>query len=270
VPGTRWNLDALPIHGLVSGTLMFFLLHQRSRQLVKAGLEAELDLAFTRRELELERGQRDLQNRFVAMLTHELKTPLSVVRITLDTMRAAGEPRRLIDCALDNMNAIIERCNYADLLDRQQLEQSREPCDLSAVLAEAVARSPAPERVSVSAERVPRVHADRLLLGVLLGNLIDNALKYSPEGAPVDIRIARGWQAGRPVVTVAISNPPGRAGLPDPERVFAKFYRSPGAHSSSGSGLGLYIVRGIAELLGGQIVYRAKEGEAEFSLWLPC
>jgi len=269
-PATSWNLDAMPLHGLISGALMFFLLQRRSRQLQRQGVEAELNLDLARRQLDLERNQRDLQNRFIAMLTHELKTPLSVVRIGLDTLKLAGDKRERIDNALDNMNAILERCDYADQLDQQQLQHYRQSCDVAALVAEAIARSPRPERLALVSRPVPAITSDCVLLAVLFGNLIDNALKYSPEDSRIEVDVAPLEDGGRPGVRLAIANLPGRAGLPDPDRVFAKFYRSAGAQSSSGSGLGLYIVRGIADLLGGRIVYRAVDGKARFALWLPC
>lgn len=270
VEASEWTLQATLVQGLISALLMFFFLFQRSRQLQKRSAEAALNLGLARKELEMERRQRDMQNRFMAMLTHELKNPLSVVRLTVGGLGTQGEPRRLIESALDNITAIIDRCSYADQVEQSQLQVSAEPCDLGAVLSECISRSPAPARVRVTGGPLPTVTSDRQLLDVLLGNLIDNALKYSAEGTEIDIRAAPETEAGRDGVGIAIENLPGRAGLPDPERAFEKFYRSSGAYRKSGSGLGLYVVRGVCELIGARIAYRAVSGKARFSLWVPC
>lgn len=270
VPATTWNLDANLIHGLLSDLPMFLLLQLRSRKARQAGLEAQLSLDMTRRQLELERTQFDLQNRFMAMLAHEIRTPLAVARMAVGTAKVEGEPRRLINDAFDNMVGIIERCTYADRMDQRLIEVQRRPVDLAVSIATAVDRSAGPQRVSIAAPSLPPVATDAQLLGVALNNLIENALKYSPEGTPIAITAGPAERAGAPGVVIAVENQPDRAGLPDADRVFEKFYRSPHARMKSGSGLGLYIVQGIAGLLGGSAAYELVEGKVRFSLWLPC
>ena len=72
-------------------------------------------------------------------------------------------------------------------------------------------------------------------------------------------------------VLVTVRNQPSLAGKPDPQRVFEKYYRSKGARRSSGSGLGLYLVSGLAQSLGGEIRYRTDldPQDVVFELWLP-
>ena len=270
VQATDWNLHALTIHGLIAAIIVFVLLYMRARKLQRTGMQAAVDLIVAREQLEMERRQRDLQDRFLAMLSHELKTPLSVIRIGVGMSKAEGEPRRLIDSALENIDGIVDRCSYADLLDQQRLEVRRSPVDVADVLSEAAARTWAGERLRIDAAGLPIVHCDRPLLGVMVSNLIDNALKYSREGSPVEV-VARVFEhEGRSGIAIAVESEPGRGGLPDPGRVFEKFYRAPGARSKSGSGLGLYIVRGIADLTGSDVAYDDKGGKARFRLWVPC
>jgi two-component system, sensor histidine kinase LadS len=270
VQAIGWNLYALTIHGLVSGVLIFVLLYMRSREIQQKGVQAAVDLIVARQQLEIERDHRDLQDRFMAMLSHELKTPLSVIRIAVGMLKADGEPRRLIDSALENVDGIVDRCTYADLLDQQRLEVNKSRCDVADVIADAASRNLAGDRIRIDAAGLPAVNCDRPLLGVMLGNLIDNALKYSQEGSEVDVLAHSAERDGRSGIAIAVENRPGRSGLPDPQRVFDKFYRGPGAKSKSGSGLGLYIVRGIAELSGGKVDYETDGGRARFRLWLPC
>ena len=62
----------------------------------------------------------------------------------------------------------------------------------------------------------------------------------------------------------------GAAGVPDTTKLFSKYYRSPGARSKSGSGLGLYLTRSISQLLGAQLSYQVERDQVEFSLWVPA
>lgn len=270
VPATTWNLNAAVIHGLLSDLPMFLLLQLRSRKAQRNGIEAQINLGLTQRELELERKQLDMQSRFMSMLTHELRTPLSVARMAVGMAKVEGEPRRLAENALDNMDAIIERCTYADRMEQQLLEVQARPINVASILQAATERSATPHRLKITAAPLPPLAADEQLVGVVLNNLIENALKYSPDGAVIDVTAAPAEQAGAPGVLIAVENPPGRAGLPDPDRIFEKFYRNPRAHMKSGSGLGLYIVQGIAGLLKGRVAYELVEGKVRFSLWLPC
>ncbi|MFD2032134.1 sensor histidine kinase [Ancylobacter dichloromethanicus] len=125
--------------------------------------------------------------------------------------------------------------------------------------------------------RCPASISDEQLVAVALHNLVDNALKYSPEGSTVEVTALieenappDGRAAATPGIRVAVENSCGRTGVPDPARLFEKFHRGPQARTTSGSGLGLYIVQGITDLLGGSVSYQFSEGRARFSLWLPC
>ena len=118
---------------------------------------------------------------------------------------------------------------------------------------------------------LPLVEIDEILIEQVLINLLDNALKYSPAGSPVEISAAAGDE--RVVVEVADRGPGLAPG--DEQRVFEKFYRSPTACRARGSGLGLSICRGLVEAHGGRIeaaeparrrrrlpVHAARQGDA--------
>jgi K+-sensing histidine kinase KdpD len=105
---------------------------------------------------------------------------------------------------------------------------------------------------------------DPYLLQVILRNLLDNALKYSAADAPVRIVIDSVNAANKWNITV--SNRPGHAGWPDRQKVFEKYYRSPTASHRSGSGLGLYMIQGLARTLGGRLVYEPDAQWVRFRL----
>ena len=212
----------------------------------------------------------DEQHQFMDMLTHELVTPISVMRLTLGQMTAPEQQMRRAEQALDDMNNIVERCQQLDQLEHQQLALQLQRCQIDATLTQLQARSSAPDRLVITAATLPDVNSDLQLLCIILGNLFNNALKYSPPGTAVNIHANALTQAGRPGIEVSVKNLPGSAGLPDPTRLFEKYYRSQGAQRQTGSGLGLYLVLSFATLLGGHVRYEVVQGQASFTLWIPC
>jgi signal transduction histidine kinase len=117
---------------------------------------------------------------------------------------------------------------------------------------------------------VAPVRTDPQLFSVIVSNLIDNALKYCATDALVEVRIDSALQRGIPGVLVEVSNLSGPAGMPDPRKVFRKYYRAPGAHGKIGSGLGLHIAAGFAKKLGGRLRYLPTDEKVKFTLWIPA
>lgn len=212
----------------------------------------------------------DEQHQFMDMLTHELKTPISVVTLTLGQITAQEPQKRRAEQALDDMNNIVERCQQLDQLEHQKLAMQVQRCHLPEILAQLRARSSAPERLAITAESLPDFESDPQLLSIVLSNLFNNALKYSPPLSVITIRAETVTDAGRAGIQISVQNVPGAAGLPDPAKVFDKYYRSPGAKKQTGSGLGLYLVHSFTVLLGGQVRYEVAQEQARFTLWLPC
>jgi two-component system OmpR family sensor kinase len=197
----------------------------------------------------------DAQRLFIADAAHELRTPLTAVHLQAQLAeRATGEAERR--AALADLKGGLER---ATRLVEQMLTLAREEpgvadrlpttIDLPA-LARGVVAELAPlaaaKRIDLglNAEPGARVRGDADALATLLSNLVDNALRYTPEGGRVDVGVA--VDAGQPVLSVRDSGP----GIPgaDRERVFDRFVRgSVAAGAVRGSGLGLSIVKRIAE-----------------------
>jgi signal transduction histidine kinase len=120
-----------------------------------------------------------------------------------------------------------------------------------------------------AAAGLPDCQTDRQLLGVLLGNLLDNALKYRAEAGAIELSLQPQLRGARAGLQVSVSNPPGDAGRPDPKMVFKKYWRGPGATRFAGSGLGLYLSALIAQRLGGELRYQPQTSQVRFELWLP-
>ncbi len=219
-----------------------------------------------------EQAEREHQRRFLAMLTHELKTPLSIIRMRLGSQKPSANMQKHALGAIADMDGIIERVALASRIEDQSLQLQALPCWPATMLEELLAQSPQPARVhldkSADADTL-LVHTDPLLLRAAVANVLDNALKYAAPAAKVHVVLASQARADQPGVRIRVENPVGPAGAPDPVQVFVKYYRAPAARQQSGSGLGLYIVQELMRRLGGQIDYLPGADTVCFALWLP-
>ncbi|WP_295455776.1 ATP-binding protein [uncultured Thiodictyon sp.] len=216
-----------------------------------------------------EAKRRDEQERFMSMLNHELKTPLSVIGLALGCAGLPAATQDRVARAVSDMNAIIERCLQSDRLRQGPIKPIPAPCQVAGLLAQVKEDLGASPRLRIHAAPLPTCTTDSELLAVILRNLCDNALKYgSPEEAVTVAAAPASWRR-RPGIRILVANTSGACGMPDPQRVFKKYYRAPGAHGKTGSGLGLHIAQGFAQALGGWLHYRPAHDEVRFELWIP-
>jgi two-component system OmpR family sensor kinase len=202
------------------------------------------------------------QKALVADAAHELRTPLAALKLQVQLAQRAsdGESR---STALGEVSAGLERATHVVqqllLLARQEPEapaaERSDAISLADLTGQAVADlAPFAEarRVDLgvtAADELAIVHGDASALRALLVNLVDNAIRYTPEGGRVDV--SAGVEAGRPFLEVADTGP----GIPaaDRERVFDRFYRR-GGTAEPGTGLGLAIVKAIASRQRAEVV----------------
>jgi two-component system phosphate regulon sensor histidine kinase PhoR len=220
-----------------------------------------------------------LRRDFVANASHELKTPVAAVRALAETLLTAlpDDPeagRRFaerIGREAERLDALTR-----DLLDLSRVERGTldvEPVDLVGLVKEVVGgyADRAEERhIKLSTEVEPGValRGDRAQLGLLLSNLIDNALRYTPAKGAVCVRLNAA--ESRAVLQVSDTGP----GIPAGElsRVFERFYRvdKARARQTGGTGLGLAIVRHVAEAHGGTVRVDSELGRgSSFTVSLP-
>lgn len=211
----------------------------------------------------------DEQQRFLAMISHELRTPMSVISMEMGPQTGSGESLGRVKRAIGEMNAIIDSTLQADQLSHRQLQARTARCELGPLLSGLCAAVPTPERVELHTSDTLTIDTDAQMLRIVVTNLLDNALKYSAPGTPVKVRVSPTRTRAGDGVSVSVSNAPGTAGEPDARQVFRKFYRAPGARRRTGSGLGLYIAEGLARLLGGTLRYDRDSQGLHFTLWLP-
>jgi len=202
------------------------------------------------------------QRRFVADVAHELRTPLTALRLQAQLVERAasdaerGEALRALREGLLRASHLAEQLLTLARLD-PEAPREREAVDLAALArAVVVEREPMAHarRIDLGLEVDPRHAAQATLaaepepLRTLLGNLVDNALRYTPEGGTVQVRVDA--RDGESVLEVEDSGP----GIPahERERVFDRFYRGSAAQGT-GTGLGLAIVKRVAERHGAKI-----------------
>ena len=253
--------------GIITSSLMFILLHTRSRHVLRKGKQALLNLELSRQQLELEKKRREEQSRFMDMLNHELKTPLSVIRMAMGPENGADPTTKHVIQAARDIDAVVERCLQADQMEQQKMVPRNQRCDVKSILHEF--QSNDTQEIKIKIDKLPEIYSDPQLLHIIFSNLIGNALKYRKSHTPVQIVATPSAEKGRDGILLAVVNIPGDAGMPDPQRVFEKYYRSPGAHGNTGSGIGLYLVHNMMALLNGRVGYCPAENKVRFELWLP-
>ena len=216
---------------------------------------------------------------FVANISHELRTPIGAISLMAENLIAEmgeSESARLAEIILNEVTRLNETVN--DLLDLARIEfdglSKRESIHTARVIDEAVGRirsAALAKSVMIVVEDNPdmSVIGDRAQLVSAVGNLIDNAVKYSDQGSIVKVEVQRA--EGRMLISVA-DNGPGIA-AEHLGRVFERFYRVDDARSrgTGGTGLGLAIVRHIALLHGGDASVTSEVGVGStFTLSIPA
>jgi two-component system sensor histidine kinase KdpD len=255
-PGRRHMLDALA-------------------QQVAGAMERAL-LAEEAKQTELRARTEELRNSLLSSVSHDLRTPLAAIMGSATTLLEGGAP--LTPQQADLARTVYEEAERLNRLVTNLLAMTR----VAGGLAPRKEWVPLEEIVGSALERLgprlegrpfqsripadlPLVPADPVLIEQVLVNLLENAVRYTPPGTPIDISAARDGDRIR--VEVLDRGPGLAAGIEG--RVFETFFRGPGA-PSGGSGLGLAICRGIVVAHGGSIeAANRPDGGASFGFTLP-
>jgi signal transduction histidine kinase len=273
-PVGSWVLAGLSAAiGLLVVTRMYAIVHSVDR----------IRRQLAERNVELVEADR-LKDEFIALVSHDLRTPLTsiigYVELALDDAGEApldAERRRYIEVVARSSDRLLRLVD--DLLLAARLQSGRfvlkfDETDLESVAAEALDEMHArAERKGVSvflaSDGPVRVECDRRRVLQLLDNLVSNAVKFTPEGGRVEVRVERTLDGA----AVEILDTGVGIGAGEEERIFDRFYRSPSAVSDQvpGTGLGLFIARAIADRHGGNIAVRLRDGGGSiFRLELPA
>jgi PAS domain S-box-containing protein len=241
-------------------------------------------IVYAFRSLTEERALDELKGEFIATVSHELRTPLAAIYGSAQTLLREdveleeSDKKRLLDVIAhesDRLSRIADEILFANKLDSGQLALGHNGIDLRALARDVVEEMRAcfAAREDISFElRVPdaldSVAGDPDRLRQVLINLIDNAVKYSPEGGRVQVAV----EARDGGVRIAVRDEGIGIAQLEQRRIFGKFYRvDPGlARGVGGTGLGLYICRELVRRMEGRLSVSSEEGKGStFAVDLP-
>lgn len=263
INGVEVSLYASLLNGFVFSILMFILLLSDLRYQERQLLELEKTALVSNQEIAFQRAENERQSKFMAMLSHELKTPLAVIKLAVDSGLKNNRYETHANKAITDLNQIIDRSVQMSRLDQGSYPIQKTELNVSDLLQSLLGVQA--HRFELNMPSNLKIQSDPFLVQIILGNLIENALKYSKEESSISIE----FKETEDQVVMTISNLPNIAGMPASDLVFDKFYRSSNAHHISGSGLGLYLVKALTEMLNGSIAYEPKSGWVKFILCLP-
>ncbi len=264
----HWNLtndDLLQAATLPHVIVMYLMVARRFSRLNADRLRAE-------RELLLQQEQQQEQSRFLSLLAHEIRNPLAVVDGAAQLLDLSGQadPRQIerIRAGTGRIADLLKNCLSSERIGSAGWQLDFSGTDLREIIHAARAGHPsARHEIHCRLDGLPeRLTCDPTLIRILLDNLLDNAIKYSPEGGGIEI-LGR-LEADAVVLDVAdqgVGIAPEEA-----EKVFRRFYRARQVADVAGAGLGLSMVRRIAELHGGGVTCVSVPGQGtRMSVRLP-
>jgi PAS domain S-box-containing protein len=271
-PGAGGRAETIPLE-----------LPDRELWLSVSGVGFREGTVYAFRDLTEERALEQLKNEFVATVSHELRTPLAAIYGAAVTLRRddlpLGQDQRenllgIVASEADRLARTVNDILWTSRLDSGTLHVAIESCDAVGLAADVAAAArthlPADVELELSAEdEVPRVAADPDKVRQVLANLVDNAIKYSPDGGRVAIAVEP--DDGRVRFLVRDHG----LGIPPLEqrRIFDKFYRLDPemTRGVGGTGLGLYICRELIRRMDGRIWVDSREGAGStFGFELPA
>ncbi|MEX6688389.1 HAMP domain-containing sensor histidine kinase [Danxiaibacter flavus] len=211
----------------------------------------------TKRQLNLNHQQQN----FMMAVTHELKTPIAITRLNLETLQKRkleeAQQQKLISNTLNEVNRLNVLCNnilVASQLDAGSYSINKQDIDLSKLVDECITdyRQRYPQRaITGNVQENLYFEGEPLLLQMLASNLVDNALKYSPKTSEIAVTLRTDNNS------ILFSVADEGEGIPDTEKkmIFEKFYRvgDEATRKAKGTGLGLYLCKRIVKDHGGHI-----------------
>ncbi|MEO8412021.1 MAG: ATP-binding protein [Ginsengibacter sp.] len=262
---TKYRLDVIDVDDTLHHQKQANIAREKSRktaQYTGEGIAFLLLISagaiFVFRAINRQFKQSQQQENFMMAITHELKTPIAVTKLNLETLqkRVLSEEQRqkLISTTIQEANRLNALCN--NMLLTNQIEAGgykimKEQVDLSLLLKECARdftiRYPA-RRIEIQLEDEAFINGDLLLLELAVNNLLDNAIKYSGKD---DIVLLKVFQTGKEIHVQVVDEGPG---VPDgeKEKIFQKHYRGRNT-PTKGTGLGLYLTKKIVHTHGGEI-----------------
>ncbi len=271
------NLYVATPGSLLTMGMLTVMLSRRLYLQIQHGRQSELLKNEAQKDLRIEEAKHAGTAGLLGMILHEVKNPLTSIRMATSTL-SSGQPlndadraRRLsnIQRAIDGIDLVLESCTAVDKLERGQLQLDPQPEEVVGFLNDWLADTYDTEpngRLVLLAPQAIHATLDMRVWMLMVRNLVDNSLKYSPEGSPVTLQLSQ----PKGYVVLNVRNLTGKAGVPDANAVFNKYYRAPQAMGKPGTGLGLYWVHEVSAIMGGSVRLASAADSVEFELSTPC
>jgi signal transduction histidine kinase len=224
-----------------------------------------------------------MKSRFVSNVSHELRTPLTAIKLCATMLRTSPPEKRdkylnMLEQEVDRQARLVE-----DVLQISRIEAGRFELQLRPVALHELAEAAVASRQMLAASRGlaledhsdepgPIVLVDPERMMEVVNNLVENAIRYTPEGGKIALSTGREQAGERLWAKLSVADT--GIGIPEEELpyVFDRFFRGekPQAMQIPGTGLGLSIVKEIAEMHGGQVTVQSRVGQGTlFAVWLP-
>ena len=254
------------IYSALSGLMFCWILQYRAKTILKNEV---LKSAALKKEVENERIRREEQGKLMSMLTHEIRTPLSVLKLVVDRKVAGSDLEDYANRAVSNIDSIIDKCIQLDRLDLNVLQIHKTQFNLLVLLNTVISDARLENRFLIQGNADIDIESDLDIVNVIVSNLLGNAIKYSAPETSITIHSEILEDVGSRRLQLSVQNIIGSMGAPDPSVAFDKYYRSPSATKVSGSGLGLFLVRELAHALNGEVKLSIQENLITFTVWIP-
>lgn len=220
-----------------------------------------------------ETALRQNQQRFLSMLMHEIRTPLSVIKIGADAITKANHPQeqkniwtQRIDTAIDNIAQVIDNCVQAEKQESGLIQPSIQKYAIKSETESLYrqylsANSELETRIKfeINVQDSTSVTTDINYVRSILLNLISNAYKYSPPFSTILVRLLKVGDENPKSILFEVENSLGKVEPPDPSQIFQRYYRAESAKKFAGTGLGLWLSQTLAQQIGSRLNMKMTE-----------
>lgn len=229
--------------------------------------------------LEKEKELSELKSRFVSMASHEFRTPLTTMMSSLSLISKYGEQGEMekhskhvgkIKSSINNLTDILNDFLSVSKLEEGKVISNPEEMDLKVFAGEIVSEMKLManhgQRINFEYNGNELVSLDKKLMKNILFNLISNAIKFSPEGGSIDLKI----DSGKKSIAILVADSGIGISKEDQKHLFERFFRGQNATNIQGTGLGLNIVSKYLELMKGKITLKSEENKGTtFTITIP-
>lgn len=260
--------SSLEFSAIVSSTLILSLVLLMNRALNRQWEEQRQAIRKSILARKADARLRRSQHVLTHLVASQTRDALSRLQAILSGHPGSQTPAPLAR-AMASLDDVVADCLQADEAETGVWHTTSRPFDVVALTESLISELPPDAAVSVYGPLRMVLVSDENLFAVILRHMLLNAVSYRQDDSEISLHIqpaARGAVGG---LTLAVSNRIADAASFDPDRIFEKFYRGAAASGTSGTGLGLFICREIATILGGEINAAVAGQTVTFTLWLP-